>query len=74
SNPTQTLISFQASGATPPGPVVEGCVICNGMVNPAHSTTLRWSKELFLNSVFYSKLKGGRRVYLPVPGSWRIEW
>ena len=74
SNPAQTLISFQASGATPPGPVVEGCVICNGTVNPAHSTTLRWNKELFLNSVFYSKLKGGRRVYLPVPGSWRIEW
>ncbi len=58
---------------------VYGTLVTNGTVTLS-SGTLRYDASLFLkppNSAFnldiYRGFSGGRRVYLPVPGSWREE-
>ena len=44
-----------------------GSIITNGTVN------LNGGSVIY-NPLPYKGFVGGRRTYLPVPGSWRVEW
>lgn len=53
---------------------INGCLIANGTVN-LNGGTLTYNSDPFKNnSEVYKGFVGGRRRYIPVPGSWRIEW
>ena len=52
-----------------------GSIITNGRVN-LNGGSVIYNSLPYKNSTgdIYKGFVGGRRVYLPVPGSWRIEW
>jgi hypothetical protein len=55
--------------------VINGVLITNGTININNGVSITYDKSLFpVNSDAYRGFLGGRRKYLPVPGSWRIEW
>jgi len=67
-------------GATTPSITVNngtlnGSIITNGTVN-LNGGSIIYNPIPYKNSTgdIYKGFVGGRRVYLPVPGSWRVEW
>jgi len=55
--------------------VINGVLITNGTININNGVSITYDKSLFpVNSDAFRGFLGGRRKYLPVPGSWRIEW
>jgi len=55
--------------------VINGVLITNGTININDGVSINYAKSLFpVNSDAFRGFVGGRRKYLPVPGSWRIEW
>jgi len=54
---------------------LNGSIITNGTVN-LNGGSVIYNPLPYKNSTgdIYKGFVGGRRVYLPVPGSWRIEW
>jgi len=53
---------------------INGCLIANGTVNLNGGNLTYDSEPYKKNSEVYKGFVGGRRVYVPVIGSWRIEW
>ena len=52
-----------------------GAIITNKTIN-LNGGEINYDSRPFKNNItdVYKNFVGGRRKYLPVPGSWRIEW
>jgi len=69
-SPTNAQITLD-----PNSKVINGVLITNGTININNGVSIIYDKSLFpVNSDAFRGFVGGRRKYLPVPGSWRIEW
>jgi len=55
------------------GAIINGSIITNGEV-VLNGGSLNYASEFYKGKIKYTGFVGGRRKYLPVPGSWRIEW
>jgi len=55
------------------GAIINGSIITNGEV-VLNGGSLNYASEFYKGKIKYTGFLGGRRKYLPVPGSWRIEW
>jgi Tfp pilus assembly protein PilX len=56
---------------------LKGAIVTNGKVTFNNAVTLEYDSDLYkdpANYQIYPNFKGGRRRYLPVPGSLEIEW
>jgi len=53
---------------------IKGALWCNGTVDINNNSKIYWSSQLLNSTYLPSKFKGGRRVYLPVLGSWQVRW
>jgi hypothetical protein len=63
-----TAQQIQLNGGT-----IDGSIITNGEV-VLNGGSLNYASEIYKGKIKYTGFVGGRRKYLPVPGSWKIEW
>lgn len=84
SNVGGLIYSRRGSGATqhtvivnPGTSTINGTIATNDRVVFNQATTVQYDSSTYndpANTMVYGNFKGGRRRYLPVPGSWEVTW